>query len=380
MSSRGQMIEKGDGKWLLRMYLGRVNGKRQYASETITGTTSQAKKRLTAMLNEKDVGSFVVPSKQTVHDYISGWLEGKANASTKTVLDYTHRMEKDVYPFIGTVRLDKLTPAHIRSLYTKLSGERGLGARTIRYTHTVLSQALELAVEDGLLQKNPCKRKSVREVIPKKPRDGAAATILTVEQAPLVIAKELDLQRKTLWRVLLTTGLRPQEALVLKWSDLDGSLLTVQRALHAIGKGHYEVTEETKTTGSRRVVYCSEETVAALAEHKREQAKDILEAGPKYTRNNYIFATRIGSYLDMSNVRRWWKAALALAKLPELRLYDTRHTHGSQLINSGANPKAVAERLGHKDPAMTLRVYTHTVAESAKELAERQEDLLKRKA
>jgi hypothetical protein len=66
------------------------------------------------------------------------------------------------------------------------------------------------------------------------------------------------------------------------------------------------------------------------------------------------------------------RPALKAAGLPEtLRTYDLRHSHASLLIDLGASPLAVAQRLGHSDPAMTLRVYGHLFAGVQEGLTER---------
>lgn len=374
----GQMREKGEGKWLLGVYIGRIDGKRKYAWESFEGTTSQARKRLVALENEKNTGSLIVPSKQTVKDYIAAWLAGKANVETKTLLDYQHRMEKDVYPFIGAVRLDKLTPAHVRTLYVTLAGDRDLSPRTIRYTHSVLSQALELAVEDGLLAKNPCKRASVLEAIPKKEKTDTA--ILTPQECVTVWETEPDTMKAALWRLLLTSALRPQEVIPSKWADLSDCMMSVNRATHAIGKGKYEVTDHLKTAGSRRTIALSSETIAALNTWKAAQRLQMLKCGASYVRQDYIFATSKGTPVDIANVRRWWTAALTRCKLSKRRLYVTRHTHLSHLLEAGENPKAVAERSGHSDPSTLLNFYSHTLDGSSKRLAETQEALLRKKA
>lgn len=54
------------------------------------------------------------------------------------------------------------------------------------------------------------------------------------------------------------------------------------------------------------------------------------------------------------------RPALRAAGLPEsFRTYDLRHTHASLLIEQGANPLEVAQRMGHTDASITLRVYGH---------------------
>ena len=360
----GQMIERGEGTWLLRVYLGRVEGKRQYANKTFHGTVSQARKELTKMQGEKDGDTLVKPSKTTVKEFITSWLDGKANVSTTTKLDYQHRMEKDVYPFIGSTRMDQLTPAHIRILYGKLAEVRKLSPRTIRYTHTILNQALDIAVEDKVISSNPCKKKSVREVLPKQEK--RHVEVLTAEQMKTLLEKTKGGPRYALWRLMLSTGLRPQEALVLKWEDLTETdvaiWLNVRRALHKTGKGKYEVSDATKTQGSTRSLVIDPDTAAELQAHKKVQAAHILKMGKDYQRNGYMFASEVGTYLDMRNVQRWWEKDSTKAGIPVISLYEgTRHTHLSHYLDVTGNAKATAERAGHKDPAMTLRTYAHTL-------------------
>lgn len=367
-AQRGQIVDRGPNTHLLRVYLGRdENGKRKYANKTVKGTISDARKALTKMLGELDMDTLVKPSKLTVQKYLEGWLDGKSDVEPKTMMDYNHRMKKDVIPFIGGLRLDQLNPGHVRMLYGKLKDNQKRSPRTIRYTHTILSQALELAVEDGLLGKNPCKRKSVREVLPKKVK--TPPVILTPDECSAVIAAEPFLMRRALWRTLLLSGMRPQEVLALKWDDLRDGAFHICRALHEESRGKEVVKDFTKTDGSVRTVDLDTDTLSLLQQHRQVQAKEILKAGEKYERNGYVFATRTGTTLMRCNVRRWWDTALTAAGLPERKLYTTRHTHLSHLLENGENPKAVAERAGHKDPSMLLRTYAHTLPGAGKKLA-----------
>jgi len=78
-------------------------------------------------------------------------------------------------------------------------------------------------------------------------------------------------------------------------------------------------------------------------------------------RDEYLFVTKYGNPINLNKMReRVIRPALKAAGLPEtLRTYDLRHSHASLLIDLGGNPLAVAQRLGHSDPAMTLRIYGH---------------------
>ncbi|MFI7222769.1 tyrosine-type recombinase/integrase [Nonomuraea angiospora] len=51
--------------------------------------------------------------------------------------------------------------------------------------------------------------------------------------------------------------------------------------------------------------------------------------------------------------------------LPHARPHDLRHIHATTLLLAGVPVHVVAARLGHADPAITLRVYAHVITEQA---------------
>jgi integrase len=71
-----------------------------------------------------------------------------------------------------------------------------------------------------------------------------------------------------------------------------------------------------------------------------------------------------GGPLDLKNIAaRHFKPLLkAFYQLPDIRLYDLRHTHASILLALGTQPHVVAKRLGHASPMMTLNVYAHVLS------------------
>lgn len=53
-----------------------------------------------------------------------------------------------------------------------------------------------------------------------------------------------------------------------------------------------------------------------------------------------------------------------------MRLHDLRHTHATLLLKAGVPVHVVAARLGHVDPAITLRVYAHVLRDQASQVAQ----------
>lgn len=126
---------------------------------------------------------------------------------------------------------------------------------------------------------------------------------------------------------------------------------------------------EGSTKGDRsRVVSLDAGTVAVLREHRKRQAAEQLAAGPLWEGTNLVFASETGRALypdTVSNLMGRFSAGL-----PHARLHDLRHLHATTLLLGGVPVHVVAARLGHADPAITLRVYAHVLREQAAGVAD----------
>ena len=152
----GQVIARGDRTWLVRVFLGRgADGKRRYHNHTVHGTKKDAQAYLNAVLRDRDLGTFVEPGKDTLDEYLDRWLADAAKPRVRehAFRDYTALLARYVRPALGDRRLCDLTPLDVQGLYSAMLA-RGLSARTVRYTHAVLRQALGQAVKWGMLARN----------------------------------------------------------------------------------------------------------------------------------------------------------------------------------------------------------------------------------
>jgi len=198
--------------------------------------------------------------------------------------------------------------------------------------------------------------------------------LTAAQTATLLSAAESD-PLHALWVLLLFTGVRIGEALALQWSDIDGERLTIRRTL--VRNSDYSLGfNEPKTAKSRRTVTLPGIGVSALQQHRTKQLRDILATGSNYQRQDLIFPNSMGAPLFHERVRRRWRKLLHKAGLPQIRLYDTRHTHASLLLAAGVNPKVVSERLGHSSIVLTLNTYTHVIPELDQQAATTLETLI----
>jgi integrase len=150
------------------------------------------------------------------------------------------------------------------------------------------------------------------------------------------------------------SGLRLMELLGLRWCDLDYDAGYI-RVRHQLGR--YGRLKTLKTTAAERDVVLFPELASLLRRH---------EAASRFSQpNDFVFASATGTAFNCRNVEvRGFDAAVARAKLGAGRaakpvFHDCRHTFASLLVSKALDLVFISRQLGHANPAMTLRVYTH---------------------
>ncbi len=135
--------------------------------------------------------------------------------------------------------------------------------------------------------------------------------------------------------------------------------------------------EGTTKGGRSRIVSIDQETAKILKAHKTRQAEDQLKAGEEWKGGGHVFLTGWGDPIHpdtssslMAKLINKHNEAHPNAKLPRARLHDLRHVHATTLLMAGVPVHVVAARLGHADPAITLRVYAHVINAQLAEAAE----------
>ena len=341
-----------------------------------TRREAQAAMSKVAVLVEEQ--THVAASRLTLREYLMReWLPAiEHTVRPTTYRSYVAHCECHILPALGSVQLQKLSPAQINALYAKLgrSGKRngqGLTALSVRHVHAVLHRALKDAVRWGRLARNPAD-------LADPPRVGAHGHELrtwSAEQLAAFLDSQRDDRLYALWHTLAMTGLRRGEALGLRWEglDLEAGRLSVRRAL--VPCGREVLTSEPKTARGRRVVALDPETVAVL---KAQAARQLAEraATESCDDTGLVFTNREGQALHPWLVSRLFRKAVKEAMLPDIRLHDLRHTHATLALQAGIHPKVVSERLGHATVSITLDTYSHAIPAMQEEAAVRIAELV----
>lgn len=369
----GQIISRGENTWLVRVYMGQDDGgKRKYHNKTIHGNKKDAQQYLNGVLREKDLGTFTQPSKETLNKYLNKWLvtAAKSRVREKTYKSYEDLLRLYIRPHLGDFKIAELAPLKIQSIYNKLT-EQGLSARTVRYAHSILRDALEQAVKWQMLPRNPAQYVD----LPREKK--SEKTVMSAANVKAFLEAAEDTPWYALFSLMIATGVRPGEALALKWPDVDfeHGKIHVQRTLTRNKEGWK--LEEPKTNQSRRVIPLPKSVIQDLKSLRKRQIEEKLKA-EEYTAYGFVFAGGNGEpLLERNVVRRHFKPLLAKAGLPgSIRLYDLRHTCATLLLLAGENPKVVAERLGHASVTLTLDTYSHVLPDMQQGAADKLQRML----
>lgn len=287
----------------------------------------------------------------TVDDWLTAWLglhAGTAAAATHDRDEQT--VARYLRPRLGRHRLRDLTATHVKQFLADLK-TAGVSDSERHRAGACLRKILNAAVPD-LLAANPMTAGRVK--LPHVTRREWVA--LTEDQLRHLVATADGRGMGPLVRVWADAGCRVLELLGLKWDDWhpESRTLTIRRAVCPLtGK-----LVPPKGKRVRRVVL-GPETAAAIAGHHaathlRGAADPVFPAPPK-TRPS------VGHQQRQNFYNRRWVPLLKAAKLTGLGITprSMRHTCASLLLRRGASLRAVADRLGHRDPALTLRVYAH---------------------
>lgn len=372
----GSISKRTDGRWEARLTLTDGRRKSFYGK-----TRKEVAEKLRDALAAQAKGLIIAPEKMTVAQFLEQrWLPDiKGRVDSSSHLEYEQHVRRYLIPGLGKMLLARLTPSDVQALYTEMA-EQGLAPATVRLTHATLHNALKHALRLGLVPRN------VSELTTRPRATAHAVEPFDEEQANKFLDACAGHPDEALFALAITTGMRQGELLGLRWQDIDleKAELTVNMALQWVRterrKRDY-VLAPPKTKHSQRKIALSK-TVAlpALKVHRARQAEGRLAVGPDWQEQGLVFPSPLGEIRMPARLYYQFKKLLRIAKLPDRRFHDLRHTAATILLLRGVNIKLVSEMLGHADIALTLRVYGHLLPHTHEQAAAMMDEIFKRRA
>jgi integrase len=341
--------ERGPGVYEVRVFVGyNERGRPVQTSRSVRGTKKDAE-RVASELSLK------APSRsgdRTVADAIESWIEVNHHVwAPSTGRDHLSRAKAVANDPIGRMPLARIGVDDIEKWHARMR-RAGVGEASVRNRHMILRAALNQAEAWGWLTSNPARVARLR-MRRQEPRG-----VMSVEEVAAVLeaALSIDLRAGLALRLAAIGGLRRGELAALRFEELDGSHLTVDSAIGIVNRGTNNrrmdpvLRDDPTKTANIRTIALDDGTVA-LFEAARRQYPDC----------RYVFGDA-DAPPNPDRIGWWWSRSRLVAGIDSRwRLHDLRHFSATMAIAGGHDVRSVANRLGHANAAMTLRVYAHAL-------------------
>ena len=360
----GTIRKRGDGRWEARIIIGHKNDGSPMYKSAFAKTQKSALKQLHQLIDLYRDVDLTEECRMTLGEWLDKWLDEYMIFTIResTLDSYRAMVKNQVKPFIGGKQISSLTTADMQKFYNKIKKEgrvrphpihgKALADSMVRGVHMMLHEALDAAVKERLLAKNPTNGTTVPKCnYPEK-------QILGDNQLETFLEA---IKGHEYWcdffYVEVMTGLRRGEICGLKWQDInfEENKLQVKRSV-SVKKGGGVSIGETKTETGVRCIQMPP-SVAELLKSKRQTA--ITE---------WVFPHFLHPEQPISpaSAYRKLKVILKNAELPLIRFHDLRHTFATHATQGGVDPKTLAGILGHTNASFTLDTYTHVTSDMQK--------------
>lgn len=299
-----------------------------------------------------DVGGDIT-SNTRVSVLAESWFAGLKNLSPTTMQAYRDRLDRQVLPGLGNLRVRELSVGTIERHLRLVAGKHGPGMA--KMTKSVLSGVCGLAARHDALERNPVRDTGRIETSAKK-----APKALTADQARQLLAA-LDADEKgkkadvpDFVAFMLATGCRIGEAAAVTWEvlDLDAGTAEIRSTVVRV-KGQGLIRKSTKTASGARTLLLPPWCVERL----RRRAARVGASQERAQTELPVFPAPLGGLRDPSNTQADLRAAFSNAGFCHITSHVLRKTTATMLDHAGLSARSIADQLGHANPSLTQDVY-----------------------
>lgn len=331
-----------------------VNGKRVKKTKTYD-THIAAAQALQIFEMKKARHEIVIPTELTVGMWLERWLTEvvEPNRARSTTYGYRNMIKNHIGPALGKIVLQELTPQQIQSYYLNMRGQ-GLSGNTVHKHHQLLFTALDCAVRQEVLSRNPARR------VEAPAKEAPKHTFYTTEQLRMLFRAVRGVPLEPAVKLAGYLGLRRSEICGLKWENVDLENGTIAICAARTTVGGVTINKEPKTNSSVRTL-----GIAGLSD--LEEMLRSMKAGqeerrrlkPRYNPEGFVLVHSNGQPYSPDYVSGWFTKFVQENGLPYLTLHGLRHSFASAANELHIPMFKISKALGHSNTSVTSQVYTH---------------------
>ena len=366
-SGDGMVRKRDDGRWEGRIVVGHKNNGEPIYKYVLAKTQTELVQKLHDKIEMYRDADLSEDCNMTLGDWLDKWIKEYVILTLRpnTVYGYERIVKNQIKPYLGERPLSSLTANEIQKFYNTIKKQgrvnsdkiRGkeLADSMVRKVHTLLHEALDMAVQQRLLVSNPTNGTTVPKNNYKEKQ------ILNDEQLNrfMEVIKS-DEKWYDFFYTEITTGLRKGEICGLKWEDFDESKgrLKIKRSVGRLKDGVLPIGDTKTETGMREIIL-PPSTIELLKTRKEKAISDWIFPNFYHPENP----------INPESAYNHLKVILKKAELPLIRFHDLRHTFATHAIAGGVDAKTLSGILGHTNASFTLDTYTHVTTDMQKSAA-----------
>ncbi len=365
----GTVRLRKDGRWEARVVIGYDEKGLPKTKNVLAKTKTECVEKLQALKAGQDI-----PNKKRCSptmpfgEWVDFWYRTyiKNSLAITTQITYEERIYKQIIPKIGKTPLNQITTGLLERFYAHLKADgrlvrreiygTGLANSVIRSIHAHCRAALEKAVAEKLLRRNPAEHCKL------PPKKYPEVQILRPDEMQRLLMQAYVDGYYEMFLLDLSTGMRRGELLALQWKDInfEENTITINKQVKYI-KGELHIIPP-KTSASNRTITIPPQLTAVLKEYK------------KTVKSKWLFPSPVKKEdvpREPTGCRKQFSIILERAKCPKVPFHALRHTFASNSFHYGMDVKMLASTIGHQSVETTLNVYAHATEEMQRAAADK---------
>lgn len=249
-----------------------------------------------------------------------------------------------ILPFFGQMKVAKITVRHCEQFALQLS-------KKLKYFHHIINYASDVmntAVRYDYINSNPFSTAK----IPRESVHEISDNYLDVEDFKLLNSHlaSLDTMVQALLRVMMFTGIRKGELLVLTWSDINFKKKTLAiREAYSYSKNNNGNNVGLPKPKISRIILLDDVTLDILKQWKQDQVLRLTQLGIPLNKpsDQLIFNNSVNSFLNSYYPNEQLIKAIEELNIKSITVHGLRHTHTTRLAEASADFAGIQNRLGH---------------------------------